>query len=195
MESGLTVVDPIERHRYPLDTSGTVSPEPAATEEFHFPVDAAVKVRTAAVTLPNVVLTYVREGSETETGAIRAEVADFAFETLPRGTYTIELNATVKLYLRVEAPVQITTDLETGGMDIGFDEPTEVVVGARSYHNQPAGTVTTPDDPADVMRAVSAFGSALKTTNAERSYPTLRGHPPTVECGEELRVPEHLAPP
>ncbi|WP_408959792.1 hypothetical protein [Natrinema sp. 74] len=40
------------------------------------------------------------------------------------------------------------------------------------------------------MAAVSAFGSALKTTTPERTYPTLRGHPPRVEIGDELHVPE-----
>jgi hypothetical protein len=45
------------------------------------------------------------------------------------------------------------------------------------------------------MRAVSAFGSALKTTSCERSYPTLRGHPPTIENGEGLIVPDVLDAP
>jgi hypothetical protein len=46
-----------------------------------------------------------------------------------------------------------------------------------------------------VLRAVSTFGSALKTTSPERSYPTLRGHPPLVELGDHLRVPDGLEPP
>jgi hypothetical protein len=45
------------------------------------------------------------------------------------------------------------------------------------------------------MRALSTFGSALKTTSPERSYPTLRGHPPLVELGDSLDVPSGLAPP
>jgi hypothetical protein len=55
--------------------------------------------------------------------------------------------------------------------------------------------VTTTTDPEDVMAAVSTFGSALKTTSSERSFPTLRGHPPTVELGEELELPGEVAPP
>ncbi|MXV63246.1 hypothetical protein GS429_14450 [Natronorubrum sp. JWXQ-INN-674] len=42
------------------------------------------------------------------------------------------------------------------------------------------------------MEAVSTFGTALKTTTAERSYPTLRGHPPTLTLGDELRIPDGL---
>jgi hypothetical protein len=42
---------------------------------------------------------------------------------------------------------------------------------------------------------VSLFGSALKTTTPERSFPTLRGHPPLVERGETFDAPDHLEAP
>ncbi|QFU84098.1 hypothetical protein GCU68_04740 [Natronorubrum aibiense] len=45
------------------------------------------------------------------------------------------------------------------------------------------------------MQAVSMFGSALKTTSPERSYPTLRGHPPAIELADELDVPKTLCRP
>jgi hypothetical protein len=45
------------------------------------------------------------------------------------------------------------------------------------------------------MAAISTFGSALKTTSPERAYPTLRGHPPAIELGDELDIPAGLAPP
>jgi hypothetical protein len=179
-DSGLTAVDPIERHRYALSTPKAVAPEPADTTQFRFPVDTAVSIRTDAISLPNVVLAYVRD----RTGTILAQAEHFAYEELPEGRYTIELSASMKLYLRVESSLTVSADTE--GMDIDFGSPTEVVVGARSHHDRPAATVTTTSDPADMMKAISTFGSALKTTSPERSYPTLRGHPPTVELGTEL---------
>ncbi|WP_135854420.1 CHAT domain-containing protein [Halorussus salinus] len=42
------------------------------------------------------------------------------------------------------------------------------------------------------MRAVSTFGSAPKTTTPERSWPSLRGHPPRIERGDELSIPDDL---
>ncbi|WP_339105059.1 hypothetical protein [Haloterrigena salinisoli] len=45
------------------------------------------------------------------------------------------------------------------------------------------------------MQAVSTFGSALKSTTPERSYPTLRGHPPVVELGAELSIPDKFERP
>jgi hypothetical protein len=49
-----------------------------------------------------------------------------------------------------------------------------------------------PDDPKAAMDAISTFGSALKTTSPERSWPTLRGHPPRIELGDELRIPDEI---
>ncbi|RJT08057.1 hypothetical protein [Halococcus sp. IIIV-5B] len=177
---GLVAVDPIERHRYMLSTRERVQPKPATTEDFRFPVDTAVSVRTEAISLPSVVSVHVRD----EEGAPLCEAEHFAFEELPAGRYTVELSAPIKLYLLVESPITLHATAET--MRIEFGEETAVVVGARSHHDQPAATVTTTSDSEDLMRAVSTFGSALKTVSPERSFPTLRGHPPLVELGDEL---------
>jgi hypothetical protein len=176
---GLAVVDPIERHRYVLST-GAVRPEPLDTERFRFPVDSAVAIRTERIGLPSVVSVHVRD----ESGAVVAHAEHHASEDLAADEYVLEVSAPVKLYLRVESSLSIEADAE--GMTIGFDDRTDVAIGARSHHERPAATVRTPADPKSMMAAVSTFGSALKTTSPERSYPTLRGHPPTVELGESL---------
>ncbi|MFB6118637.1 hypothetical protein [Halosegnis sp.] len=40
------------------------------------------------------------------------------------------------------------------------------------------------------MEAVTEFGNALKDLSSERSYPTLRGHPPALELGDSLEIPD-----
>ena len=189
--TGLEIVDSIERHHYTLYTADSLpSPLSRASEgRFHFPVDAAVRIRTSAITLPNVVAVCVR----TATGEPLAEVEHLGHESFPRDEYSIELNAPIKVYLRTESAVTVeSTSFRT---TIEFGEPAEILVGARSFHERPAGTVTTTDDPRDMMAAISTFGSALKTTSVERSYPTLRGHPPTIELGDKLSIPAGLSPP
>jgi hypothetical protein len=52
---GVEVFDQIDRHRYLLWTPSAVAPAPAPTDQFQFPVDAAVSIPTTAVTLPTVV--------------------------------------------------------------------------------------------------------------------------------------------
>ncbi len=179
-DGGFSVTDPIERHQYVLSTPNAVSPAPADIGEFRFPVDTAVSVRTHKISLPSVISVHVRD----EEGTPLCKAEHFAYEELPEGEYSIELSAPIKLYLRVESSLTVSADAER--MHLDFGDSTEVVVGARSHHDRPAATVTTTTDPEDMMRAVSTFGSALKTTSPERSYPTLRGHPPTVEVGDSL---------
>ena len=97
------------------------------------------------------------------------------------------------MYLAVGDSLEINAD--AAGMEIAFGSETEVCVGARSFHESPAVTITTIDDPENMMAAVTAPGSALKSTSPERSFPPLRGHPPLVTLGDELQIPEGLERP
>lgn len=185
----IEVIDPIERHRYRLETPHDVRPTPADTDAFLFPVDRAVEVETAAIGLPSVEAVYVR----TRQGAMVAEAEHDADVSLSDGAYVLELCAPVKLYLEFEGAIDISSDRES--MQFGFDGETTVSVGARSAHRRPEATIQTTTDPVDLMAAVTAFGSALKTTSPERTFPTLRGHPPRLEVGDRLAVPDELSPP
>jgi hypothetical protein len=187
--TGLLVVDPVERHRFRLLTPTAPALETADQSVFRFPVDAAVRFVTERIELPSVIAVYVRD----DEGEMLAEASHFADESFDSGAYELELCAQMKLYLRVEGGVAVTADATR--TRITFDGPTEVVVGGRSRHQQPATTVTTTDDPTDVMCALSTLSSALKTTSVERSYPTLRGHPPLVEHGAALSIPDGLVTP
>ncbi|EFW90229.1 hypothetical protein ZOD2009_19268 [Haladaptatus paucihalophilus DX253] len=186
---GIEIRDQIERRTCTLQTFDAVRPVPADTHSFRFPVDRAVCLSTGGLRLPTPAAVYVRD----ETGEMVASVEGMANEALPSGNYTIELCTPIKLYLDVEESLDIGATFED--ITFRFGSRTTVVVGGRSSHRRPSGTVTTTSDPTDMMAAISTFGSALKTTSPERSFPTLRGHPPVVELGDELRVPDALQPP
>jgi len=96
----------------------------------------------------------------------------------------------MKVYAELESSIQMYSDADR--TYLSFEQPMPTIIGARSYHTRPASTITTTTEPTDVMNAVSAFGSALKTTTVERSYPTLRGHPPAIKLGTELHIPEKI---
>ncbi|MBX0293615.1 hypothetical protein [Haloarcula nitratireducens] len=186
---GIEIIDRIERQRYRLHTPSPVSPTPVDADAFHFPVGSAVAIRTSEIVLPTVVPVYVRDAE----GNMVAEVKQFEAEAVPDGSYSIDLCTRIKTYLRADAEFEVSVDMEQTRIDFG--EPTEVRVGARSRHDRPAATVTTTEDPLDMMAAVETFGSALKTTDPERSYPTLRGHPPALELGDSLDVPSGVERP
>ena len=188
-QPGLLVSDPIERSQFVLSTPDQVRFREADSGVFRFPADAAVRVRTDSLEMETVVSVCVRDDG----GELLARTEHFADQTFPAGTYSIELFAPIKLYLRVDSSLRVVSDATRTRLEFG--DATDVVVGARSQHERPAATVRTTDQPRDAMRAVSLLGSALKTTSVERSYPTLRGHPPLVERGAEFEAPAGLEPP
>lgn len=187
--SGLELVDQIDRHRCVLYTPSAPAPRSIGTDRFSYPIDRAVEIHTAAITLPTVAGVNVRDSD----GDVLVRTEEFADESFPPGRYILELSAPIKVYLIVESSVRITANVVQ--THISFGGETAVSVGARSRHQSPAATITTTDDPIDMMAAVSAFGSALKTTSCERSYPTLRGHPPAVELGSDLVIPDAVDTP
>lgn len=188
-DDGFEIVDPIERRRYRLTTHRSVSPEPVEQHEVPFPIETAIRITTKRITLPTTESILVR-GTD---GSMRAEVQSDDRASLPRDAYLLDLSGPVKVYARVESTVAVRS--ESGRTQVTFGDDVDVVVGARSFHRRPADTITTTTEPTDLMAAVSVFGSALKTTSPKRSYPTLRGHPPRLEVGDELHVPDSLTCP
>ncbi|WP_336022531.1 hypothetical protein [Halobellus salinisoli] len=185
----IVVSDPIERSQFALSAPKGVRLRQADPDAFRFPADEAVTVRTDRLDLETVVSVCVRDGD----GEMLAQAEHFADQTFPAGTYSVELFAPIKLYLRVTSPLRVVSNATKTSLEFG--EETDVLVGARSHHKRPAATVRTTDRPRDAMEAVSLLGSALKTTSVERSYPTLRGHPPLIERGDRFAAPEGLERP
>lgn len=184
--TGLELLDLIETRRFTLLTDSPVKPTSAGTDGFAFPVDSACDIRVDRFRLPHTVPVDVRSVDGTHLAAISPPES----QEFPDDEYLLDVHGPMKIYIRVDSGFHVEADTETVRVDFGAETP--IRVGARSYHSAPAGTVTVPDDPEEVMKAVSTFSSALKTTSPERSWPTLRGHPPRIEPGEELEIPDSL---
>lgn len=181
---GLTVTDHIENTQFEVYTDRPVEPRPRPESDHYFPVDASVAVETGSIEIPRVAVVETRDGDGT------LLTHGDCYE-MPEGTYHVGINpAPTKLYLTFDSGFAVSTTDRTTRIDL--DVPCTVELGFRSLHQTPAGTITTPTDPESLMDAVSLLGSALQTTSPERSFPTLRGHPPLIEPGDEFRVPERV---
>jgi len=112
---------------------------------------------------------------------------------LPDGRYLLDIGTGIKTYLQFEGAATLTKSADFERLSIGFPERTPVVLGFRSRHEYPAGTVTVPETPAGVAAGLSHLHSSVKTTGPDRSFPTLRGHPPLLETGAELDVADGIA--
>jgi len=182
--TGIQVVDPIDGGQFTFLTTEPVETDPAPEDALPVPVDGAVSIDTDVIRTPYLVGVWIRDGNfdlvEQLTGGDRV--------SLPEGRYVVEFSSVqLKLYLGIDGPA--TVDATGDIVEFTTSGESDVVIGLRSYHEQPARTITTTADPRDVMKAISQFRAALKTTSPERSFPTLRGHPPLVELGEEFSAP------
>ncbi|GAA0268018.1 hypothetical protein [Halobacterium noricense] len=189
-EHGIHVRDTSEGEAVALRTDRESNLEPASTDGFTMPVDTAVAIDAGELHASTFVLPIFWQDGAVVHRATRDDAP-----RLPRGMYEVDFSRpAVKLYVRVE-DAEPTAEFVDDHTYLDLGAPSRVVVGIRSHHETPAGTVTTTDDPRDLMAAVSTFGSALKTHSPDRSWPTLRGHPPAIRRGDELDIPEEVALP
>ena len=188
--SGVLVHDRVEDTRFEIHTDQSVVPRPVSTDNFRVPVDTAVSIEAERLVSSQAVMLHRRTVERDSEMQVWREDGG----QLEEGEYELQvIGISPMVYLRVSGPLTVPAD--DGQMRIHFEESQEIEIGARTCHEQPAGTIQTTEDPHDVARAVSTFGSALKTFSPERSFPTLRGHPPLVEVGSELSIPDGVSSP
>jgi hypothetical protein len=191
--NGIEVVDRIEGSRGALLTDSPPeldsAPDVVGPEgPFCFPISTAASFTATTIRTPYRQDIYVRDSDAN----VVAMATDGDSISLPRGQYTVELPSfPTKVYLAADAAIEAIPQEQT--TKIVLDEPRSVYVGARSHHSRPAYSVAVPRTPAGVRQAVSVFGQALKTHSPERSFSTLRGHPPSIawmdECNEDAKTP------
>ncbi|MEF8757545.1 MAG: hypothetical protein V5A33_04845 [Halobacteriales archaeon] len=111
---------------------------------------------------------------------------------LSSGRYLLDLGASLKTYVAFSGPATVEKTGDFEHLIVRFPGRRSVTLGFRSRHEQPADAITVEPTPAGIATALSHLHSAMKTTGPERSFPTLRGHPPRVEVGETTTVPEAI---
>lgn len=190
-DDGFRIHDTIENSWTDIDAGGPTEPEPTTTDVFRVPLDEAVTVETAELRFEQNLGVFARDDAHSYVD--RSVVGERL--ALDQGTYELETTLSLfKLYLYSE-DATITVQDEPAGTRVRFERPTTVTLGVRSNHQQPAGVVTAAQDPRDLMQAISTFGTSLKTFSPERSFPSLRGHPPELAVRGQTRIPDEFTPP
>lgn len=190
--SGIHVHDPIEDVQALFYTDRAVTPSSASTGQFTSPVDSAVEITLSRIRTDIMLLLYVRDTDGNLIEEINPNERSAAF---PAGTYLLEFTGLeMKLYARVRTD-GFSVESDDNAALVDFESRTRVALGARSFHSQPAQTLTTTRAPADLMKAISLFGNSMKTWSPERTFPSLRGHPPLLDLADECRIPDDVSPP
>lgn len=191
--SGLTVWDRTARERCRFDLAGATTlrttdeqSDPLGSDAFPVPVAAAVSFDARELTLPDAPAT-IRDRN----GGYLTRVENVAFRAFAESRYLVEVHGPVHCVLTFESGFTLGDDDRT----LRFERGASVRLGARPARNRPPATVTTTDRPADVMAAISTFGSSLTTLSPNRSFPAFRQHPPALDLGDELHIPDGVEPP
>ncbi|WP_138007659.1 hypothetical protein [Halalkalirubrum salinum] len=193
-DESVVVKDTVDGGSLRIDAIGSEGFQPALTDRFVFPVDSAISCTAEKVRV--YINTSVRVRNEN--GEDLGEVTDEPWK-LSFGTHCLDLVAGMKTFVRfVETPLSVAyveNDQSDAIVEVTLPESAAVLIGARSLHNGPAQTITVPNHTQALMEAVSYLGSSIKEFSAERSWPSLRGHPPRITIGDSLSIPPSIQKP
>lgn len=156
-------------------------------DRFPVPVETVREIDARTVTIDRVPSITLRD----RRGSVLKTTHSPATTISRRGRSFVEVCTPVKLYLGVDGFVEIRTGQRRTTLDFG--ERRTVQVGARILYDRPDLAVTTTESVDDVFAAVSAFGTIDLPSGPERSFQTYRPHPPVIEFGSALEVPDALS--
>ncbi|MFP8888876.1 hypothetical protein ACLI4U_03790 [Natrialbaceae archaeon A-CW2] len=154
------------------------------------PVDRTVVATTTELQFPHAIV-YAFSLADDERKELEPDGSPLR---LPPGEYVLDIDTEIKTYLRFSGRATIRRTADYSRVVVTFPERTRTILGFRSRHELPADTITVPDTPAGVARGVSCLSASIKTTSPDRTYPTLRGHPPLLEtepsCSSRPTIPD-----
>ncbi len=162
-----------------VGTSGWSTAEPS--HALPMPVDTTAAGTTRELLAP--------DGEATVHAIGGGQPAVESATTLAPGEYLLTFGEEIEAFARFSGPAKVTRD---GWTRIVFTDPAPVTLGFRQQRRSPP-TVTVPGTPEGVARALSVLSMAHWTDGPERSHPAMRDHPPLVELGEALDVPEEVS--
>ena len=147
--------------------------------------DATVNGRASELEMPSV---YVRV-ERLDTDAVYELRDGVRTADLASGSYLVRIDGPVLAYIRFDGAARLDY-VDGDGATLSFPERTRVTLGFRSQRRTPPGTVTVPQTVDGVARGLTALAAGTRTQFPDRSLPGMRGHPPLLEFGEELSVPD-----
>ncbi|MFP8889530.1 hypothetical protein ACLI4U_07130 [Natrialbaceae archaeon A-CW2] len=111
---------------------------------------------------------------------------------LPDRRNLIWITGLIGVWIRFDGPAVID-QRGPDGCEITFPHPTVVTIAGQSTVNAPSHSVTVPRTPAGVAEAISVFAAPFTATDPQRTSLLRRGHPPRIEYGDSVSIPDAVA--
>jgi hypothetical protein len=112
--------------------------------------------------------------------------------SFPDGRYELRIETPLKLYIRFDGAFELSFPGYERGV-LSLESPRPLRIGFRSRDESPPDAVVVPKTPEGVATALSALPVSHRSTTADRSFNSMRTHPPLVEFGDEPSIPEEVA--
>lgn len=180
-----------------IDIDGWQTGDVTAKPDLHetIPVDETVsgrlrrfRVSASTVSLSSPDLSLEEHVGET---AVWTSAGYTIFESvsLPRATYRVTLQRdSLTLYAQFEEAVDIIRRSNETWV-VALDQPSQMSFAVRDASDHPRGAVTAEPTPEGIARALSTLSAGLRTTTPDRSFPSLRVHPPRIKIGDSTTIP------
>jgi len=155
------------------------------------PVDITLDCLTDQLTLPGAVV-YAISLSSGETEELGPDTEPMA---KPEGEYLIDVDAEVKSYIRLNGPFTLCRTADYDGVVLSLPGRRRLTLGFRGRTRKPTTAMTIPPTTEGIATALTHASVAHKTTGVDRSFPTLRGHPPLLDVDDgvdQAAVPEAI---
>ena len=110
---------------------------------------------------------------------------------LPLGDYIITLENKIRVYIRFNNKATVYKSPNHENLTVSFPSRVPVTIGFCERHED-LGVISVPPTPAGLASAISYSHCAHETTTPDRSYHTLRNHPPLIEFSDTTAIPDSI---
>lgn len=110
------------------------------------------------------------------------------------GRYLLTSEAEIRCFVCFDGSARLHQS-SRNATHVTFPTSTDVTLGFESSAANPEEFVTVPSSPAGLATAISTLAATPSVTTAQRSWPSLRPHPPQIRFGDEQFVSDTLDTP
>lgn len=109
---------------------------------------------------------------------------------LPNSNYLIKIQNFISIYTKFSNSALVTFSPKDETITVRFPEKTPVTLGFQSRIGVPRNQITIPKSPSGMATAISYLSANFDTSSPDRSYPSFRHYPPSINIGDKTSIPE-----